>query len=141
MRGGGVLAFAVPSAVAADPELTMAQLLDSMAFSTERRDGRVVAASYISARVPNAFCAQPLYDKGACGSYDSLLLVNASRLAAAACGAALHDAGCRNLCTAVIPDAMACRACTASSFIRARQPPFAPHSRLPMSLRRTATGG
>lgn len=123
MRGGGVLAFAVPSAVAADPAITMAQLLDSMAFSskfraggvasTERRAGRVVAASYISARVPNTFCAQPLWDHEACGSYDSLLLVNASRLAVAACGAALHDAGCRNLCTAAIPDAETCHECTA----------------------------
>ena len=123
MRGGGVLAFAVPSAVAADPAITMAQLLDSMAFSskfraggvasTERRAGRVVAASYISARVPNTFCAQPLWDHESCGSYDSLLLVNASRLAVAACGAALHDAGCRNLCTATIPDAEACHECSA----------------------------
>ena len=60
----------------------------------------LVSMSYISARVPNVFCAQPTFDAMGCGAYDIILLFhNTAALWGSACACALNDACGRSLCS------------------------------------------
>ena len=58
----------------------------------KRFSARVLSASFVSDRVPNTFCAQPMRDSRNCGTYDLLLLFEASReLWKASCYRSLGD--------------------------------------------------
>ena len=60
----------------------------------------LLSFSFISARVPNSFCAQPTFDAMGCGAFDVVLLFrNGPGIWKHACAGALNDACGRNLCS------------------------------------------
>ena len=102
MHGAGVLVLAADSRVIW-PTLhqTFGDLLNATRWTPwdDSASPPMLSLSYTSARVPNAFCAQPTFDALGCGAHDVLLLFRSSpKLLKLACSISLHDACGRNLC-------------------------------------------
>lgn len=99
MKGEGVLALGIDSTTLVENQLNVSSL-ESFLQSTAWGRHRTISVSYASARVPQAFCAQPMWDRSGCGAFDLLLVFRMScRLwvllshisLTDRCGAGVHD--------------------------------------------------
>ena len=104
MHGAGVLVMAVDSRVISPAHhASFDALLSATRWlpwaGSERLSPPLLSLSYLSARVPNVFCAQPDVDALACGTHDVLLLFRATaRLLGLSCAATLNDACGHSMC-------------------------------------------
>ena len=101
MFGPGVLAIAADSTVLRQEKLTsLHSKLHALRWGKAGK-GSVLSGSHISARVPNVFCAQPIYTTDGCGPFDVVLLFAAGKwLWSRACLVSLFDACGHNACVA-----------------------------------------
>lgn len=105
MAGGGVLVLAADShAIWPTHHASFGGLLDATRWLPwdvpARTSPPLLSLSYVSRRVPNAFCAQPHTEGINCGTHDVLLLFRSTtELWELACAASLNDACGRSLCS------------------------------------------
>ena len=102
MHGAGVLVMAADSRVIwPELHLSFGDLLNATRWTpwNDPKSPPLLSLSYVSARVPNVFCAQPHFDASGCGAHDVLLLFrNSPSLWRRACAVSLNDACGIGLC-------------------------------------------